>query len=350
MGNCLGGVLAGGFILIWGLFWTAGTLFFDYTCAKGLYQQHSSKQYASTEGQVVSSGVDTSRDSDGSSYTPKIHYRYQVKGREYHGERIRYGTAFNTYTLAHAFAAQHPALSTVTVYYDPRNPSESLLQTGINGTDLFFIIFLVPFNAIMFGCWWFVLGALRNWISPPVAGGVRIIDDGLATRVRLPEKSAAAWGVGTLTLVSFASIFVIAFGSGGNPSLSTTVVAIIVAVGTGAYVYNRIDAPVRAGEKDLVIDEARRCVTLPCTQARAFPVDLALAQLRRVDVELETTSDGEGGVNKTYIPALVYRENDAERKARLKSFSDEKLAAAFAMWLEQRLRLKSTNTATVENL
>jgi hypothetical protein len=90
-----------------------------------------------TPGRIVASGVDTflARREPGDRYRRKMHkssilYTYEVNGREYLGDRIRLGvvTSANVAALPRRLAAKYPVGKEVTVYYDPRNPTEAVLQ------------------------------------------------------------------------------------------------------------------------------------------------------------------------------------------------------------------------------
>jgi hypothetical protein len=345
VGGCIGGFFAGGFFILLCTLWSAATLYFDYTCVNALIQQHRANSYSSTQGRVLESRVDVHYDSDGNSYTAIIKYAYTVKGREYINDKLRYGTKSGGKGPSEALAAKHPSGSTLTIYYDPLKPSDSVLQVGIGGTDLFMIIFLIPFNAIMFGTWYFGYRVIRGWLYPPPAGGVKIIETALETRVRLPERHAFLWAAGAGTLNAFVFTFILAFAFDSEPSPAAAIGTLLLTLGVSATVYLKVSAPVRAGSQDLVIDEHRQRVVLPCTQKRTFPIEIPYANLRRVEVELEETPDGEGGVNKAYLPVLVYRENDAEKRERVTSFSDEQSANSFADWLRNRLKLALPATA-----
>jgi len=347
VGGCIAGLAAGGLVLFWGLFWSAATLYFDYTCVAGLLQQHRATSYASTDGRVLESRVDVSYDSDGDSYSAVIRYAYEVKGREYIGDRIRYGTKSGGKRPSQAFVDHHPRGATVKVYYDPLKPAESVLQTGIGGVDLLMVIFLIPFNAIMLGCWYAGFYFIRGSIAPPKAGGVKIIETGVATRVRLPERRALLWGASAGTLVAFLAVFVLAFAYDTDPTVAAAVTALALSAGTGIVVYTHVSAPVRNGSQDLVIDEARQRLTLPCTQKRTLSVELPMQNLRRVEVEVKESKDSEGDVVKEYIPTLVYFEGNGEQSAGLTSFSDADSANSLAEWLRERLGLQSGQAVKV---
>lgn len=68
-------------------------------------------------------------------YYPVIRYSWIVDGIEYTGERYRLGTTHEKYKKreqAQAAAARFAVGSPITVYYDPADPGEAVLETAIS--------------------------------------------------------------------------------------------------------------------------------------------------------------------------------------------------------------------------
>ena len=77
-------------------------------------------------------------------YRPKIEYTYEVAGRPYTGQRLRFSSSeasspAQVQKLVAPFAPGRPA----TVYYDPADPRSSTLDTSVAGTRASEIIGLV---------------------------------------------------------------------------------------------------------------------------------------------------------------------------------------------------------------
>lgn len=65
-------------------------------------------------------------------WSPLVEYSYRVGARDYHGARIAFGPAVSAgRDLANSIAARYPEGATVTVHYDPTNPSQSTLETRV---------------------------------------------------------------------------------------------------------------------------------------------------------------------------------------------------------------------------
>ncbi len=68
-------------------------------------------------------------------YTPRITYRYQVDGKTYENHVIgRYG--YTSKWASGISRGQYAVGKPVTVYYNPENPAESVLEPGLGGYAL----------------------------------------------------------------------------------------------------------------------------------------------------------------------------------------------------------------------
>ena len=111
---------------------------FAYFAVGSLVRHHyAALRFASTEGVILSSKVKTSSDGDGSTYAPKIKYRYTVAGQEYVGEQYDYvGGSSSDGSYARRAVSENPPGKAVTVYYNPGNPSEAILHLAAPGGQL----------------------------------------------------------------------------------------------------------------------------------------------------------------------------------------------------------------------
>ncbi len=94
------------------------------------YRQ-STQTWQSTSGMVVMSSVQ--RKHTGRSYSnyPVVVYIYSVNGQQYQSQRIKAGEQFLNVRVigqAEATVTRYPIGSTITVYYNPANPAESVLE------------------------------------------------------------------------------------------------------------------------------------------------------------------------------------------------------------------------------
>lgn len=144
------GVLCGGFFFL--LFIGLG-VFLIYRTQQGKKKAQLSQSWPATQGQITDSHVSRSVDTDSEGatstmYSARVEYSYQVGGQVYSGHNIGFGftPSYSNQSKAQVTAARYSVGSTVTVYYDPSNPSEAVLErqaSGSNASMILGIIFIV---------------------------------------------------------------------------------------------------------------------------------------------------------------------------------------------------------------
>ena len=131
---------------------------------KDIIAANSSKGWPTVSGTITRSKVlvsehKTSRTNQPSKtedyYSPDVAYKYIVNGMTMKGDTIRYGLATNR-AQAEKIVQQYPKGKEVEIYYNPRNPGQSVLQPGYFGGLLFFpVMGLIGIVAGVFS-WWFI--------------------------------------------------------------------------------------------------------------------------------------------------------------------------------------------------
>eukprot|EP00735_Rhodelphis_limneticus_P004463 TRINITY_DN1604_c1_g1::TRINITY_DN1604_c1_g1_i1::g.17901::m.17901 TRINITY_DN1604_c1_g1::TRINITY_DN1604_c1_g1_i1::g.17901 ORF type:complete len:188 (+),score=13.23,DUF3592/PF12158.3/1.1e-07 TRINITY_DN1604_c1_g1_i1:39-566(+) len=113
-----------------------------FESSRYVYKGYISEQWKTTYGEVLE--VEAARFLNFFEYT-KIKYDYEVEGKRYIGDRINFGEAAIHYF--HMFRTGDP----VNVYYDPKKPSDCVLQPGLRSApsaflfcSLFSVIALKP--------------------------------------------------------------------------------------------------------------------------------------------------------------------------------------------------------------
>lgn len=331
--------------LFFGLVWSAATLTFDVFWAIGVYRQLAASGYPTAPGEVTESRVAVEADGDSSSSTPKITYQYWLGDRKFVCDRVRYGLISSNDGNARRIVQQFPVGCQVKVYYSPNDPSNAVLQPGIEGTDLFLPLFMTPFNMVMLALWSAGLVALRRrWIGK-IAGGVPILDDGFELRARLPR--IAPWAVAAIVLAAagFGLTFVVGIPCGFHPSLPLMGIVWLVLLGVVGTIYFRGRLRLASGRYDLVIDQTNGAVTLPQTFGRKESKTLSSDQLRSVIVDRIEERDSEGARSLKFSPTLVWQDpQGTEHREKLAEWTVVPTRAEeFATWLRERLKLQSAN-------
>ena len=99
-----------------------------------LVQALSSSRWSQTEGLVLVSDLQRTRDGDGGyMYRPEVSYSYQAGGADFVGTRPKFGARISLSWSGPAARTtrKYPVGSRVTVWYDPADPQESVLETGV---------------------------------------------------------------------------------------------------------------------------------------------------------------------------------------------------------------------------
>lgn len=112
-----------------------GTLFFWFlpTLANAV----GSTRWTARPCTVISSGVKAHSDSDGTTYSVDIFYRYTVDDREFKSNRFGlFGGSSSGYRGKAEVVARYPAGSKATYYVNPANPGEAVLEPGLGWSAL----------------------------------------------------------------------------------------------------------------------------------------------------------------------------------------------------------------------
>ena len=110
---------------------------------KNVYFGYKSNFWSETTAEVISSKLSVSEDGSSYSYNIFVNYKYSVKGKVYENDRINfwYRNARDG-TLARNLIHEYRAGVIVPVYYNPKDPNQSVLEKGysLNFFILFFIL------------------------------------------------------------------------------------------------------------------------------------------------------------------------------------------------------------------
>ena len=324
--GCLSGFL---------LFWSAITLLFDGFLLWSVHHQVRATGYAQVPGVITHSKVDVRRGDD-TTYGIDVRYDYRVGRETFTGHRYRYGDMSSSDDYAEQVVAALPIGKQVPVYYDPYNPADSVLLTGVQGSDLFMLLFLMPFNAVMLLGWSFVASNLYRRRKDLPAAGVPMIRRG--TRIHLELDALGPLGVMIATggMLGFFAIFPIAFVSRARPSLPTMAAVLTGVIGLATAAGARQWLRRQAGRGALVLDEFKRTVSLPRTFGRTQDVDIAFEAVQEIEIDIREEK-GEG-ITWHYGPVLVFTDAGGRLgREKIAEWSSREEADEFAAWLRERL-------------
>ena len=121
-------------------------------------KSEESQAWSATSGQITESYVreSQSRDSEGytsTSYYSEVRYLYQVMGVEYNGDKVAFGGSVGgSRKKASERIAQYPVGKTVTVYYDPNNHEDAVLERRIGSKGMLIIGIIFTLIGVCTAC------------------------------------------------------------------------------------------------------------------------------------------------------------------------------------------------------
>jgi hypothetical protein len=318
-------------------FWTAVIGAADYFVFGTTLRQCRANNFEAAQCQIVLSEV-APHGMFHSGFT--IEYAYTVHGTEYRGARYRYDDEYSSSSGADV-VRKYPKWTEHAVFYDPKNPADSVLATGVEGGDLLLILFSIPVNVALLMLWsWFASWLRQKW-RVPAAGGVRIWRQGGKIRVRLAWLSAAAAGFYALGGAAIAATFPVVAINGLAPSLTAmeTTGAAVLAAAAAVFCWTALRNA--SGKFDLLIDGQSQALTLPQTAGRRQSMTLPRGEIAGVCVQRRVSRLSSGSFY-SYLPALDRREAGAglRREALSACGWTEEKAKAFSQWLAGQLGLE----------
>ena len=104
---------------------------------KGIQSENWDKGTATITSSEIEKTESRSKDAQGftqtsTSYSVRVTYAYTVEGNNYEGNTVGFGTmSHNERTDAQEELKSYPQGKSIDVYYDPENPSDSVLKKGV---------------------------------------------------------------------------------------------------------------------------------------------------------------------------------------------------------------------------
>ena len=323
-------------LLVWCCFWSGIALLADFLLARSMLKQLQALGFATAQATVIDSDVEEIDGGEDATYRARIRYRYLVAGRELSGDRFRFGFSTGSRSYAKQLVQAYPAGRRTTAYYNPADPAESLLSPGLSAEDFFGLLCLTPFNVVFVGSWGCLAQMLRrkSGITP---ADLRIHDDGIELRARLPRIAAiGAAGLAAL-LVSMTLLFAIAFTVGSPPPDLVVVVAWASLIAAVVWAYRRGNS----SRRDLVVDRVRNTLALPAENWRGSPATIGLADLVEIKLGEALAREADADSSLQYFCQVRWKGPGGEiaSGAWIKQ-SDRDCAAEMVSWLRRQCGLE----------
>lgn len=306
-------------LLVLGLFWLFLTLVFDAFPAYIIVSDYKTDSYTLTDGHILESHVDTvvshsTKGGQSISYQPTLSYTYRVDGRQLRGDHVTSIPFASSGSYASETVARYPAGATVPVYYDPSDPSTSVLENGVQGTPLFMLLFLVPFNSIG------LLLIRLSLLPEPLAttGGIEIVNERNTIRCTSPsmDRFLLLCLLFCATGFGLAIVFVIALGM--TPSVPVALGEWVALLAVTTLLYKSKVS--RAREPEIILNPTRGEISGP-----TIPMNLKYSEVADLSV-IPVTKRFTLQITKT-----------GGEQISLFDWADEASATVFADWLKKQL-------------
>jgi uncharacterized protein DUF3592 len=309
------------------------------------FHQHIAESFPHVQGTVMSTSVTTTRGRKGGvTYHLHIDYRYTVDDQRYTGYYYRYDGHPHDYS-AYGIANSHPAGSAVDVYYNPADPTDSLLSPGADGQDMFTSFIILAGISFL---WLLPVKSAQQpglpWTGPAETGGFKVITEMLVTRLRMPRYPPLVITLITTAILMLFAGIVIVTGLLPTPPWASGECALVIVLISGAAVYAWQYTGVQSGKRDLVIDAGAQTVQLPLTYGRREQSPVPISQIRTVLLN-KVRHRTKNGVYYTYAVILEMADGSQEKLTDLNMTKSDSLAT----WLKEKLGLPERLTEPAED-
>ena len=121
-----------------------------YFGLRDILRAQASTRWLPAPGVIVSSDLNVETDSDGNTYySADIHYSYPLDDRQFRGDRVFFGQVSTTKRMqVFDLLLKYPRDSVVTVFYNPVDPTQALLEPGIHGANWFLPLLGAVFSLV----------------------------------------------------------------------------------------------------------------------------------------------------------------------------------------------------------
>jgi hypothetical protein len=321
---------AGGALVVLLVLWSLITVAGDFVGAWNVARQIRARGYPSAEGQIIRSDLKVHWSDGSPTYGMDLQFAYTVKGVVYTGNRYRYRSDTGKKELIQKLLAPLKPGQAVTVRYNPSDPSDAVLQPGVDGQDLFVFTMMSPFNAAMLAGW-IIHFRLRR------TGSIletRFFDDGVVARAAvdawLPELAATI----VAGVVGFALGVLVGIPTGADMSISVAAATAITVVIAAALAWWRTIAARTAGSRDIILDRGAQTLTLPKLKGRPEPMTVPLQVVTGFDLS-DAKQDQD---HKKCTVRAVLRAPDGHSIEKVTDPTDSKSAQRLLDWLREGIR------------
>ena len=115
-------------VLFGSVFAIFGLVFFWTTSINPMLKSRASSTWPGTQCTVVVSKIDVDRDSDGTTYHPRIEFDYNFDGQNYHSETFDFTSLNRSKSRCREIVNAHPVGKRMGCFVNPDNPEEAVID------------------------------------------------------------------------------------------------------------------------------------------------------------------------------------------------------------------------------
>ncbi|MFY2559783.1 DUF3592 domain-containing protein [Corallococcus terminator] len=325
-------------LLVFVLPWTALTGVADYFAISTMVRQTQAASWPSVQGTITRSEVESVRSNKSTTYGLKVAYDYSVDGQRHEGTRHRYASGRSgVRAYSEELVARYPLGASVPVYYRPGQPSEAVLQVGLDSTELFVLMGMLPFNLIALWLWAIMMSPSK---PEPLVSPFRQEDGGEGVTLDAPSPIRwATLALGCSGLVCFALGGTL---GGFTAPLPLGVGAWGVVIACGVFAGQKARARLKAGRYDLRLHTRARSLSLPPFSARKHRLDLRWRDVLALRIEPQLRKPKEKEVRGYRLTLELSTADGGGRQEAIAEFTRQEDAEALARWLRKHLKVEET--------
>ena len=126
-----------GLVFMWGftILWCTGSLFATVIIGSLVMSDLDTNDWTPVDGVVTNSYVSSSSGEGGDTYCLNVDYEYTIDGTTYQGDKISYTSDISCNSWSKNADEDYPEGKEITVYVNPSNHREAVLETGLSGVD-----------------------------------------------------------------------------------------------------------------------------------------------------------------------------------------------------------------------
>ena len=323
-------------LLIFALGWCGILAFIDVELGRSVWLQARSTSYIPGQATMLKSELSTVRSRKGRTHGVAMLYTYEVAGQRFTSERYAFQAMRSSDSQwARDAVAQHPVGANVTIFYDPQRPHLSVIRRGLDGSDIFTLMFLTPFHLVGLALILAVSAPLLRLVPKQIDHSRS--EPGGRERIFVGEWRPFGAFLGVFGFASFIGIFLIAIPFGFHPPLWYPLTVWVAAIILALWVALSTRRKIREGECDLVLDRHAAVLSLPPMHGREAREEIRFTDIAKVEArEVYEIPNSRLKRKSRKVTEVILRTKSGAELLLKKPWSIHE-AQRWAQWLQNKM-------------